>query len=53
MHVIAKAFDEPGFVGSVYAVGLGPRESFLEQLAGKRLRRLRQHDALAGNRGGN
>src|SRR5208282_297743 len=49
VNVVADALDETGFVGSADAIGLSARESFLDELCCKRLRRLRQHYALTRN----
>ena len=47
MHVAAEPLDKPGFVRSVDAIGLCACKRFLDKFCRKRLRRLRQHDALA------
>src|ERR1700747_1711847 len=52
VDVVAKAFDETGFVGGVDTVGGGFGESFFQEFDMKDLRRLREDDALARNGAG-
>ena len=52
-HIVAKALDERGFVRSGYAILLRFAKGVAQQRVGKSLRRLREHDAFARNRGRN
>ena len=52
MNIVPEPLDQARFIRGGHTVLLGPREGFLQQRAGEGLRSLRQHNALAGDGGG-
>ncbi len=50
MHIVPHALDEPRLIRGIHPICLGTRKSFFQKFRRKRLRRLRQHHALARHR---
>src|SRR3989441_6243597 len=52
VNIVPEPLDQTRFIRGGHTVMLGPREGFLQQRAGEGLRSLRQHNAFAGDGGG-